>query len=429
MAEGTALAWAVAIFVGSMAVGLPIYVGILGAAIYLDTVVNRLPLAAVFSGLYESLAKTSLMAVPLFILTGSLMDASGMGERLVRFFMWPLRRVRGGLPIGCLLANEFFGAISGSAPAAVATFSKIAYRPLCQEYGERLALGLITSSGALSTIIPPSILMILYGVVTETSITTLFLGGFLPGAVIAVLVGGYLFLVAGRPLGHNPEGEGFWLKRPAGPAWSALPVLAIPVLILGGIYSGLFTPTEAGAVAAVYCAGAAVFIYRDLGLRRLLEAMVDAARTTGQVFILIASSTVLAQAVTIAQVPQFLVQSFSGFSASTFLLFVNLLLLVVGCFFDPASGILVLAPLLLPTARQLGIDPLHLGIVFTVNLSIGMFTPPFGLNLFVVQSVLRKPLEQVTAAVVPFLLLYIVALALVTYVPQLATWLPRMLGT
>lgn len=426
MTDPLSLGVALIIFLGTMLAGFPIYAGILAAALYLNVFINHVTLEAVFAGLYESLTKPSLLAVPLFILTGSFMEASTMGERLINVFVRFLRRVRAGLPLACLFSNALFGAISGSAPAAAATFAKIAYQPLREEYGDDLATGLITSSGALSTIIPPSIIMIIYGVVTDTSISSLFLGGFVPGLILVSIVGTYLvFRCRKREMpvaAAEPKGKRLsW--------WGAVPVLLIPLIVLGGIYGGFFTPTEAGAVAAVYCALVAVLGYRDIGLRAVMGIFGEGARTTGKVFILIATSAVLAQAATLAQVPQMLTETFSGLSPWMFLLMLNVVLLIAGALMDPSSAILILTPLLLPTARRLGIDPMQVGIVLTVNLSIGMFTPPFGLNIFVVQSILKKPLEEIAVAVYPYVILYVIGLLLITYLPGVSLWLPRLMAS
>ncbi|MGB9846052.1 MAG: TRAP transporter large permease [Desulfotomaculales bacterium] len=402
----------------------PIYIAILAAAFYLQIFVNGMPLQNIFTGLFEALTKNSLLAVPFFIVAGNFIAASSLGTRLINLFIACLKNVRAGLSISCLLANAVFGAISGSPPAATATFGKIIYDPLEKAHGQKLALGLITSAGALSSIIPPSIIMIIYGIATDTSVAQLFMGGFLPGLVVVLIIGIYLFFrcktsaFTGEPTSAAEIKKAFW---------RGIPVLVLPVLILGGIYGGIFTPTEAGAVAAAYSAVVGVLFLKDITLSQVLDLLKDSARTTGQIFILIASSVVFAQAATISQLPHHLTTFFSSFDDVQFLLFLNILLLLVGCFFEPSAAILILAPLLLPAAKHLGIDPLHLGIVFTVNLAIGMFTPPFGLNIFVSQSILKKSMGEISSGVLPFIVLYILALCVITYVPSLSLVLPRLL--
>lgn len=404
----------------------PIYVSILGAAIYLQIFVNHMSLTNLFTGFFEAMTKNSLMAVPYFMVAGSIIAASSLGTRLINVFIELLKRIRGGFPIACVLANGVFGAISGSGPAATAVFGKICHKPLAERHGDKLALGVIVSSASLSTIIPPSISMIIYGVATETSITKLFLAGFIPGILIVAIVSVYLIIV-GKPQ-PGVVVEHFSIRSFGKALWKGIPVLILPVIVLGGVYSGLCSPTESGALAALYSFIVAVFILRDIKPRQLLGIFKDSARTTGQVFLLIATSTVFSQAATIAQLPAMLTEAFSGMGRIQFLLMLNILLLIMGCFFDTGAAILILAPMLLPAAMALNIAPLHLGIIFVSNLAIGLFTPPFGLNIFVAQSVLKEPMGKISRSLVPYIILYIVGVLIITYVPELSTFLPSILG-
>ena len=404
----------------------PIYVSILGAAIYLQIFVNHMSLTNLFTGFFEAMTKNSLMAVPYFMVAGSIIAASSLGTRLINVFIELLKRIRGGFPIACVLANGVFGAISGSGPAATAVFGKICHKPLAERHGDKLALGVIVSSASLSTIIPPSISMIIYGVATETSITKLFLAGFIPGILIVVIVSVYLIIV-GKPQ-PGVVVEHFSIRSFGKALWKGIPVLILPVIVLGGVYSGLCSPTESGALAALYSFIVAVFILRDIKPRQLLGVFKDSARTTGQVFLLIATSTVFSQAATIAQLPAMLTEAFSGMGRVQFLLMLNILLLIMVCFFDTGAAILILAPMLLPAAMALNIAPLHLGIIFVSNLAIGLFTPPFGLNIFVAQSVLKEPMGKISRSLVPYIILYIVGVLIITYVPELSTFLPSILG-
>ena len=421
---------AIVILVALAVLNVPLYLAILMAAMYITFSLN-LSLEGMFSGLFNNIAKTSFLCIPFFLLTGTLIQASSLGIRLINLFMVLLQHTAAGLAIACLFANAVFGAISGSSPAAVATFGRVIYGPLARVQGEKLSLGIITSSGALSTIIPPSIMLIVFGIATDTSITRLFMAGILPGVVLVIIVATYLQwrctknnkmgLYEGEIKPKATMGE---LKDVAG---KAIPVLFLPVIILGGIYCGLFTPTEAAAVSSIYSLVIAVFVLKDIDLKALPKVLIDTCRVTGQTFLLVASSTLFAQSLTIAQVPGMITEGFSSFEKITFLLMLNVLLLVIGCFFDTAAAILILAPLLMPAALALGIDPVHLGIVFTVNLSIGMFTPPFGMNIFVAQSILEKSMGQIARAVVPYIGLYIIGLIVITYIPQISLILPRVL--
>lgn len=416
-----------------VAVNSPIWVAIFGATLYLQIFVNHMNLTNLFTGIFEACTKTSLLAVPYFILAGSIIASSSLGTRLINIFIALLRNIRGGLAIACLVANAIFGAISGSAPAATATFGKVVYEPLKEAHGKKLSLGLITSSGALSTVIPPSITLIIFGVATETSISRLFICGFLPGIVLVAIVAVYLFIVckenafATSTVSDNCEDDiqNLTIKKAFK---EGILVLLLPVIVLGGIYSGLCTPTESGAIAALYSFIVAFFVYKDLKPSNLMGIFKDSAKTTAQIFILIAVSTAFAQAATIAQLPLMIQGMFSGVGKIGFLLILNIVLLIVGCFFDSSAAILIFAPMLLGTAVSLGISPLQLGIIFTVNLSIGMFTPPFGLNIFVSQSVLKVSMSDVAKSVLPFIGLYVLGLFLITYIPQISLILPQLLG-
>ncbi len=416
-----------------VALNCPIWVAIFGATLYLQIFVNHMNLTNLFTGIFEACTKTSLLAVPYFILAGSIIASSSLGTRLINIFIALLRNIRGGLAIACLVANAIFGAISGSAPAATATFGKVVYEPLKEAHGKKLSLGLITSSGALSTVIPPSITLIIFGVATETSISRLFICGFLPGIVLVAIVAVYLFIVckenafATSAVNDNREDDiqNLTIKKAFK---EGILVLLLPVIVLGGIYSGLCTPTESGAIAALYSFIVAFFVYKDLKPSNLMGIFKDSAKTTAQIFILIAVSTAFAQAATIAQLPLLIQGMFSGVGKIGFLLILNIVLLIVGCFFDSSAAILIFAPMLLGTAVSLGISPLQLGIIFTVNLSIGMFTPPFGLNIFVSQSVLKVSMSDVAKSVLPFIGLYVLGLFLITYIPQISLILPQLLG-
>jgi len=414
----------ICILVGLALLNFPIYIAILAATLYLQVFVNKMPLQNLFVGFFESLTLRSLMAIPFFILAGNLISVSSLGSRLINLMDALLYRIRGGLAMSCLGANAFFGAISGSAPAATATFGRLIYKPLEKEYGEKLATGLITSSGALSTIIPPSIIMIIYGVVTETSIPQLFASGLVPGFVAVLIVGAYLF-AKGKPVNREAAERP---REPVGKAFlRAIPVLVLPVGILGTIYAGVVTPTEAAGVSVLYAAVVSILFFREIKFAQLVSVLRDSVRTTAQIFVLIAASTVFAQAVTIAQLPRYFTEFFSSYTTFEFLVFLVILLLIVGCFFEPGAAILILAPLLFPTAVSLGLHPVHLGMIFVFAMSIGMFTPPFGLNIFVAQSVLQKPVGVIYSSLVPYMVLYIIVLLLIAFVPELSLAIPNAL--
>lgn len=402
---------------------VPIYAALLTSGLYLMIFVNHLALQTIFTTMFESVTKNSLLAIPFFVLAGNFISGGTLGKRLMDTFAAFFRNVRAGMPVACLLSNALFGAISGSPPAATAVFSKITYKPISDEYGEKMALGLITSAAGLASIIPPSVIMIIFGVATDTSVSKLFIAGVLPGLVIVAIISVYLFFKCKTKIGTSSEE-----KLPIRTALKrGIPVLLLPILVLGGIYGGFVTPTEAGALSAVYCAVVSIFILKDISLKQTVGVLRDSLATSAKVYILIAASGFFARAITISQFPQWLTAAFGNYSQFQFLLVLNILLLIVGCFFDATGAILILAPMLMPAALALGIDPIHIGIVFTVNLSIGMFTPPFGLNIFVTQSVLGKDMRSIASSLIPFIILYIIALAIITYIPVISTFLPSLL--
>lgn len=411
----------VAIMLVSMLARVPIYVAILAASFYLQVFVNHVGPQAIFAGLYDGIVKPSLLAVPFFILAGNLVDHSSMGERLVQMVMKLTGRVRGGAAVSCVVANGIFGAISGSAPAATATIGKITFDSIEKIDGEKLALGCVASSGALASIIPPSISMIIYGIAAEVSIGKLYAAGFVPGIITVLVLSTYL-IVRGKPHKHQGNDHQF-----SAGLRQSVPVLLFPVVVLGGIYLGIFTPTEAGAVAAAYAFFIPLIIYKDFTIEKLKRCILEATRTTAQLFIIIASSITLAQALTMAQVPEMLIEALAHLSPTAFLLLTAGVLFLAGMFFEPGSAILILAPIMAPIAAKLGIDPIHFSMVVVFNISIGMFTPPFGLNLFVTQAVLRRPLERIASSVGPFILLYLAVLLLLIFIPPLSTWLPTLI--
>ena len=401
---------------------VPIYACLLASGLYLMVFVNNMPLQSIFTVMFEGITKNSLLAIPFFVLAGNFISGGSLGRRLIDTFSSFLKNVRAGIPLACLVSNAVFGAISGSPPAATAVFAKIVHKPIVESDGENLATGLVTSAAGLASIIPPSVIMIIYGIATDTSVSDMFIAGVLPGLCIVGIIGVYLVFKCKKkervPISGRDVLQAF--KR-------GIPVLLLPVLVLGGIYGGFVTPTEAGALSAVYCAVVSVFVLREIKPRQIVGILRDSLTTTAQVFLLIAASAFFARALTISQLPQWITSTFGSLPQVEFLLLLNILLLIVGCFFDPSAAILILAPMLLPAAQSLNISPIHLGIIFTVNLSVGMFTPPFGLNIFVAQSVLGYDMKAISKALIPFIILYLIGVLLITYVPVISTLLPAIL--
>lgn len=401
--------------------GVPIFALLLTAASVTLLVALPMPPVALHQVLFGGIDKYALLAVPFFVFAGELMNRGGIAGRLVDWVLTLTGRLPGSLGIATVGTATLMGAVSGSSPATVAAVGRSLYPSLiARGYDQRFSLGLIASSGSIAIVVPPSIAMILYGASAEQSIPKLFQAGLLPGLLIAVLMALYILVWAKRR--HLGDRSGFSLEAFLTASRRAWAALLMPVVVLAGIYLGWFSPTEAGGVACLYAILVASLLYRSLSLRQILDAAGEAALLTAQILVIVAAAGVFSWILTVRGIPQSLVQAIVALELSPplFLLLVNLLLLAIGCLLDPTSAILVLTPLLLPLVLHLGIDPIHFGIVMTVNLSIGMFTPPFGLNLFVAQSVLSPDLTAIYRGILPFLAIQLVALAAVTYLPALS---------
>jgi len=370
-----------------------------------------------------------LLAVPFFILAGTFMTTGGVARRMIDFANALVGHFRGGLAMAALLACALFAAVSGSSPATVVAVGTIMIAGMVANgYRREFAAGLICNAGTLGILIPPSIVLVVYGAATETSIGNLFVAGFLPGLVLMLALMAMVAIRARREnLPSQPRASFATVLRTGREAIWGLLLVAV---ILGGIYLGAFTPTEAAAVSAVYALVVAVFVYRDLGIRDVPKALVDGARVTAMLMFIIANAFLFAFVLTTLQIPQsvstFIIDL--GLPPWAFLLALNLLMLAAGNFIEPASVILILAPIMFPIATALGIHPVHLGIVMTVNMEIGMITPPVGLNLFVTSSVAGMDVAQVVRAALPWLGVLLAVLMLITYVPAISLALPGWLG-
>lgn len=370
-----------------------------------------------------------LMAVPFFILAGSLMEFGGISRRLVDFANSLVGRFSGGLAFVAIIASMFFGAISGAAVACVAAIGTILIPAMVRRgYDTPYATAVQATAGTLGVMIPPSIPMIIYGVLTGVSIGALFMGGILPG----ILVGGSLMLVAwviARKRGYKGDEKASGAK-----IWAtfkdAILALLMPVIILGGIYGGVFTPTEAAVVAVAYGFIVGYFIYRELTLSKLKEILVNSSIGTATIMFIIATSSVFSWILTAQRVPQAVAEAILSVSTNpiVILTLINLLLLFIGTFMETVASIIILVPVLLPVVTQIGVDPLHFGIIIVVNLAIGMVTPPLGVCLFVGCGIGGITLESISKAVWPFILSMILAVLLLTYIPWISLILPRLAG-
>ena len=409
--------------------GFPIFVILLATSAIVLLLFAPVPPMAVHINMFGSVDKFALMAVPFFIFAGDLMGRGGISRRIVAWVLAVIGGVRGSLALTAVGTCTVFGAISGSSPATVAAVGRLLYRPLRDAgYDEKFSTGLLTSSGGIAIVIPPSIGMILYGVSAQESVVLLFVAGIVPGLIMALLMAAYIYAFAVRR--GIREASGFSFQEFLAASREGVWALGMPVIILGGIYAGVFSPTEAAGIACVYAIVVTRFIYGDIGWKGIWEVSVNSMYLTAQVLIIVAAAGVFSQLLTISGAPQSAVAMIRDLNLPPWmaLLAINVFLLFVGCLLDPASAILVLTPLLAPIAVAIGVDLVHFGIIMTVNLAIGMFTPPFGLNIFVTQALFKAPLTSIYPGLVPFIIINIVALLIVTYIPELSLFLTRYLG-
>ena len=404
----------------------PIFIILLATAAIILMIFAPVPPMAMHINMFGSVDKFALMAVPFFIFAGEIMGHGGISKRIVAWVLSIIGGVRGSLALTTVGTCTVFGAISGSSPATVAAVGRLLYGPLRNAgYNEKFSSGLLASSGAIAIVIPPSISMILYGASAEQSVALLFVAGVIPGLIMAALMAAYIYAFALRSGIREAAGFswGQFLTASKEGVWA----LGTPFIILGGIYAGIFSPTESAGVACVYAIIVTRFIYGDISWKGIWDVSVNSMYLTAQVLIIVAAAGVFSQLLTISGIPQSAVAAIQEMNMQPWmvLLVINIFLLFVGCLLDPGSAILVLTPLLAPIAMAMGVDLIHFGIIMTVNLAIGMFTPPFGLNIFVTQALFKAPLSSIYPGLVPFIIVNLVALVIITYIPELSLFLTR----
>jgi C4-dicarboxylate transporter DctM subunit len=386
-------------------------------------------LASLSLKMYETSEHFTLMAIPFFVLAGAFMTTGGVAKRMIRFAVAVVGHFHGGLAIASVMACCLFAAVSGSSPATVVAVGSIVIAGMVRSgYPQSFAAGVVCNAGTLGILIPPSIVMVVYGAATETSVGRLFMAGVVPGLMLGLLLMIAIYIVA--RIKNFPRQPRASLQEVLVAGRDSFWGLMLIIIILGGIYGGVFTPTEAAAVSAVYAFFVAVFIYRDIGLKEVPEVLLDASKVTIMLMFIIVNALLFAHVLTTERIPQAIAEQIVAWDMAPweFLIVVNLLLLVAGMFMEPTGIILILAPILFPIATQLGIDPVHLGILIVVNLEIGMVTPPIGLNLFVTAGITKMTIGQVVRAASPWLILLLAFLILVTYIPAISLWLPDLLG-
>jgi len=411
-----------------MLIGMPIAVALGLSSVLTIMFFGHGSLASLSLKLFETSEQFTLLAIPFFILSGAFMTTGGVARRMVHFANACIGHLRGGLGMASVLACMLFAAVSGSSPATVVAVGSIVIAGMVRSgYSKEFAAGVICNAGTLGILIPPSIVMVVYAAATETSVGKLFMAGVIPGIVLGLMLMAAIYVRA-RML-QLPLQPRATLREIFAAGRDSLWGLLLLVIILGGIYGGIFTPTEAAGVAAVYAFFVAVFVYRDIGITQVPKVLIDAARVTVMLMFIIANALLFAHVLTTERIPQVIAEQIvaMGMSPWQFLIVVNILLLIAGNFMEPTGIILILAPILFPIAGQLGIDPVHLGIIMVVNLEIGMVTPPVGLNLFVTAGITKMSIMQVVRAALPWLSVLLVFLVIVTYVPKLSLLLPNLL--
>lgn len=411
-----------------MALGMPIAIALGLSSLLTIMAFGHESLASQALKLYETSAQFTLLAIPFFILSGAFMTTGGVARRMIRFANACIGHLRAGLALASVLACMLFAAVSGSSPATVVAVGSIVIAGMVRAgYSKEFAAGVICNAGTLGILIPPSIVMVVYAAATSTSVGKLFIAGIVPGIVLGLMLMAAIYVRA-RVIGLPREPRAT-LREAFVAGRESLWGLLLLVIILGGIYGGIFTPTEAAAVAAIYAFVIAVFVYRDIGMRHVPKVLVDAARVTVMLMFIIANALLFAHVLTTERIPQAIAERIVawGMAPWQFLLVVNVLLLIAGNFMEPTGIILILAPILFPIATELGIDPVHLGVIMTVNMEIGMVTPPVGLNLFVTSGITGMSVMQTVRAALPWLSVLLVFLIIVTYVPAITMFLPNLL--
>ncbi|RVU12609.1 TRAP transporter large permease [Methylobacterium oryzihabitans] len=431
------------LLIALMLTGMPISIALGLSVLTFLFVMTSVPIEAVALKLFTGIENFEIMAIPFFILSGNFLTHGGVARRMINFATAMVGHWHGGLGLAGVMACALFAAISGSSPATVVAIGSIILPAMvAQGFPRKFGAGVVTTSGALGILIPPSIVMVMYSVATSgavvfgpdgkrvssASISTLFVAGVIPGLMLAGLLGLTTWYRA-RKAGYPRMPKASWAER-----WVAFRKsvwgLSLIVLVLGGIYSGAFTPTEAAAVSAVYAFVIAVFVYRDLTWRDVPRVLLDSANMSAMLLYIITNAVLFSFLMTSEQIPQVMAGwiTEAGLNWVVFLLIVNLLLLLAGNVMEPSSIVLIMAPILFPIAAKLGIDPVHFGILIVVNMEVGMCHPPVGLNLYVASGITRMGITELTVAVWPWLLTMLVFLVVVTYVPAISLWLPRMLG-
>ena len=418
-----------ALLIGLMLTDMPISISLGLTVLTFLFFMSHVPVETVAMKLFTGIEKFEIMAIPFFILAGNFLTHGGVAKRMIRFATAMIGHWHGGLGLAGVMACALFAAVSGSSPATVVAIGSILLPAMVKAgFPRSFGAGIITTSGSLGILIPPSIVMVIYAVATNTSVGALFMAGVIPGLMLAALLGSVAWYRA-RKFNYPRLPKATAMERLKAFKESVWGLLLI-VIVLGGIYSGLFTPTEAAAMSAVYAFFVAVFVYKDMPLKRIPKVLLDSANMSAMLLYIITNAVLFSYLMTSEQIPQIMADWIIGHHLGmiAFLAVTNILLLLAGNVMEPSSIILILAPILFPVAMKLGIDPVHFGILMTVNMEVGMCHPPVGLNLYVASGITKMGISELTVAVLPWLLAMLGFMILVTYVPIISLWLPHLLG-
>jgi len=423
-------AWIIfALLFGLMLTGMPISISLgLTVLTYLFAMTS-VPIQSVALKLFTGIERFEIMAIPFFILAGNFLTHGGVARRMINFASSMVGHWAGGLGLAGVMACALFAAVSGSSPATVVAIGSIILPAMVRQgFPARFGAGVITTSGALGILIPPSIVMVMYAVATSTSVGALFIAGIVPGLVLATMLGLTTWWRA-RKNNYPRQPKATWGER-----WrtfrQSIWGLLLVIVVIGGIYTGIFTPTEAAAISAVYAFFVAVFVYKDMPMSKVPKVLLDSANMSAMLLYIITNAVMFSYLMTSEQIPQELAAWMldKGLGVVAFLLFVNIVLLLAGNVMEPSSIVLIMAPILFPVAIKLGVNPVHFGIIMVVNMEVGMCHPPVGLNLYVASGITKMGITELTIAVWPWLVTMLVFLVIVTYWPALSIWLPQALG-
>ncbi|WP_085505764.1 TRAP transporter large permease [Thalassobacillus devorans] len=408
--------------------GIPIAISI-GIAVVVSLILSGFPISFLTQSAFTALDSFPLMAIPFFILAGALMENGGLSHRLINFANSLMKSFTGGLALVTMISCLFFAALSGSSPATVAAIGTIMFPAMVKKgYDPEFSAAVSASGGGLGILIPPSIPLIIYGIIANVSISDMFLAGIGPGFVSVIFLAGAVILIA-KKRNYTGTKEKINWKEVRSSSWEAKWALLAPFIILGGVYGGVFTPTESAVIAVIYAFIIGIFIYKELNINQIKKAFITSSITTGAILIILSTAAAFARLINIYHIPTTISKYILSLSDNALitLLLIGVLTLLIGTFMETLSILIILTPLFLPVVTQLGVDPIHFGIILVLAAEIGLLTPPVGLNLFVASGISKISIERISMAMIPFILAMILALIVIIIFPQISVFLPNLI--